>query len=120
MTVIAAVRELSTTSAKALSTIPKAPNSRLITIKIDSTSLTDALVAVQNLQLEHGITQLDVVVANAGIGTTYGLLMDATASQIQDHVNVNAIGRKDDYASRLHGQLLTQRPRPFSPLPGRL
>ncbi len=53
----------------------------------------DSLDAVQTLQSEHGITQIGTVIANAGIGTHYGPILGATASQVQEHVAVNGIGR---------------------------
>ncbi|KAL9121091.1 MAG: hypothetical protein Q9187_002352 [Circinaria calcarea] len=91
-TVIAAVREPSSISAMALSSLQVGQGSRLITVKIDSSSETDAIAAVETLQSRYGITRLDTVIANAGIGTYYGPAISTTAAQLQEHITVNAIG----------------------------
>ena len=91
-TVIAAVRDPLSASAQALSSLPVGQNSRLILVRIDSSSETDALTAVETLRLNYGIERLDTVVANAGMGKYYGPLMGATLSQLQEHITVNAFG----------------------------
>ncbi|PYH89975.1 hypothetical protein BO71DRAFT_434263 [Aspergillus ellipticus CBS 707.79] len=66
-TVVAAVRDPSSPTSQALQSLPTGPSSRVIVVKIDSTSPEDPAAAVATLQAEHGIAQLDVVIANAGI-----------------------------------------------------
>ncbi|KAB5513514.1 hypothetical protein GE09DRAFT_1295088 [Coniochaeta sp. 2T2.1] len=60
-TVIAAVRD---PSAASFSSLPVATGTRLVVVKTDSTSATDAFEAVKTLQ-DDGITKLDIVIANA-------------------------------------------------------
>ncbi|KAJ9602530.1 hypothetical protein H2200_013073 [Cladophialophora chaetospira] len=66
-TVIAGLRDPSSPSSQDLDTLPKGEDSRVILVKIDSSSETDARAAVETLKSEHGISKLDIVVANAGI-----------------------------------------------------
>jgi len=91
-TVIAAVRDPSHESAKALSNLPKGEFSKLIVVKIDSASEPDALAAVKTLQAEHNITVLDVVIANAGISKIYPIVAEVKAEDLREHFNVNVVG----------------------------
>jgi norsolorinic acid ketoreductase len=91
-TVISAVRDVHHSSAQDLHKLPIAAESRLIVVKIDSASLTDAQDAVQELQSKFGVTRLDTVIANAGIGRNWVSVADTTAAQVEDHISINAIG----------------------------
>ncbi|KAK7948427.1 uncharacterized protein PG986_009313 [Apiospora aurea] len=91
-TVVAAVRQTEHPTAQSLSELPRAPDSKLITVKIDSVSDSDAQNAVQLLQTEHGIKRLDIVVANAGYGTVYGDLSQVQASELRELFDINAVG----------------------------
>jgi len=90
-TVIAAVRDPNTAS-RTLSSIPKGDQSSLITIKIDSSSTTDAGAAISDLQSKHGIKKLDIVIANAGIADYYGPTATTPIVEFQRHLNINTIG----------------------------
>lgn len=63
----------------------------MIVVKIDSLSETDAAAAVKELNSAHGITALDVVVANAGIATVFPLVQDAKITDLRDHFQVNVL-----------------------------
>ncbi|KAM3074406.1 hypothetical protein ACMFMG_002787 [Clarireedia jacksonii] len=89
--VVAAVRS-PTASANAFATLPVGTSSKLIVVKIDSTVLSDAADAVKELKEVHGIRRLDVVVANAGIATHFGTILDVTPSQVQEHIDTNFHG----------------------------
>ncbi|KAJ9609819.1 hypothetical protein H2200_006148 [Cladophialophora chaetospira] len=91
-TVIAAVRDPSSANNKALHDLPKSSSSRLILVKIESSSPTDADEAVKTLQREHGITSLDVVIANAGISNNFPPVHEAQAKNMLEHYTVNVIG----------------------------
>ncbi|KIW66425.1 hypothetical protein PV04_05760 [Phialophora macrospora] len=91
-TVIAAVRDPSSPSSKSLATLPRSSTSRLIVVRIESTSTTDADDAIATLEQVHGITTLDVVIANAGIANTYPAVHDATAKAMLEHYTVNVVG----------------------------
>ncbi|TVY43673.1 Norsolorinic acid ketoreductase [Lachnellula subtilissima] len=93
VTVIAAVRDLESISTKALSSLPKAKNSSLITVKIDSRLEQDAIAAVRTLESEHSIRKIDVVIANAGTSASLGPVASITAEQVLDNVTVNSLGR---------------------------
>lgn len=90
--VIATVRDLSSSSSKALSSLPTGPSSKLIVVEIDSASPTDAFDAASTLQTQHGISKLDVVIANAGISKYYGPATTTPLSEVRDHYEVNVLG----------------------------
>ncbi|KAK9421102.1 putative Norsolorinic acid ketoreductase [Seiridium unicorne] len=91
-TVVAGVRRFEDQTTQSLSKLPHGESSKLITVKIDSTSDSDALEAVKLIQNEHDINQLDIVVANAGYGTVFGDLSQVKPSEVRDLVDINAIG----------------------------
>ncbi|KAJ0104067.1 Norsolorinic acid ketoreductase 2 [Diaporthe amygdali] len=90
-TVIAAVRDPSHPTSKALADLPKAPETRLIVVKLDSTVQTDAASAVAELS-EQGITSLDVVIANAGIAQDGSSVRNTSVANTQKHFDINVIG----------------------------
>lgn len=93
VTVIAAVRNPSSSEATSLSELPTGESSRLIIVKIDASSDTDGKVAVESLS-SQGVSALDIVIANAGIFDTaaFVAVAEATTSQIQTHFDVNTLG----------------------------
>jgi norsolorinic acid ketoreductase len=90
-TVIAAVRDVAK-STSTLESLPKASGSKLIIIKLDSSSEADPKNAVAQLQSEHGITALDIVIANAGIAHSGTTVANTTSDALRDHFAVNTIG----------------------------
>ncbi|KAI8940546.1 hypothetical protein NX059_004224 [Plenodomus lindquistii] len=91
-TVIAGVRDVSHPTSKALSELPTGENSKLILATIDSSKDTSAAEAVKKLQSEHGISYLDVVIANAGIAKGGNTVRNTDVDNIREHFNVNSIG----------------------------
>ncbi|KAJ5197424.1 hypothetical protein N7449_007903 [Penicillium cf. viridicatum] len=90
--VIAAVRDPSSASSKTLQELPRGAGSNLITIKLDSSISTDATEAVAQLQTEHGLSSIDVVIANAGIAVGGAPVRQTTAANIAEHFLVNTTG----------------------------
>ncbi|OCL15217.1 NAD(P)-binding protein [Glonium stellatum] len=88
--VIAAVRNPS--SVDGLKALKAGSSSKLVIIKIDSASTTDAAEAVRVLKSEHSITHIDVVIANAGLGRYWGPALETPISEFQEHFQVNATG----------------------------
>ena len=76
-------------SAKSLNELPKAQNSSLIIVKLDCTAETDAAEAAKELQTVHGLTYLDVVVANAAIAENYGPASTMQLAHLQNHMMIN-------------------------------
>ncbi|CAD6584064.1 MAG: hypothetical protein CYPHOPRED_002599 [Cyphobasidiales sp. Tagirdzhanova-0007] len=76
-TVIAAVRNTTNSSSRELSTLKCESGSRCILVKIDAEVDSDPAVAVSKLREEHGITCLDVVLANAGVSYDLARLHEA-------------------------------------------
>ncbi|KZP20403.1 putative aflatoxin biosynthesis ketoreductase nor-1 [Athelia psychrophila] len=92
-TVVAAVRTPSNAdSVASLKSLPVGASSKLILVKIDSLSETDAAAAVQLLQAEHGITALDVVIANSGIANYVGPAVTTPLHEMRAHFEVNTLG----------------------------
>ncbi|WVF69933.1 hypothetical protein IAT40_004717 [Kwoniella sp. CBS 6097] len=80
--VIAAVRDVS-----------KAPKlDGVIVVKIDSASVTDPKEAVEQLRTQHGITHIDIVVANAGISSHYKAVKDVDLDAFEEHHIINVRG----------------------------
>ena len=90
--VIAAVRDPSASSSKALSSLPIGPSSKLIVVKVDAAAPTAACDAETTLHTQHGISKLDVVIANAGISKYYGPAATTPLSEVRDHYEVNVSG----------------------------
>ncbi|RFU34028.1 hypothetical protein B7463_g2268, partial [Scytalidium lignicola] len=92
-TVIATVRNLSSPDAKSLDTLPKAEGSKLIVVKVEVTSDADAAAAVASLAA-HGVSSLDVVIANAGIFkvAAFNKVAEAKPSDLLEHADVNGAG----------------------------
>jgi norsolorinic acid ketoreductase len=89
-TVIAAVRTPS--SATQLSAIKTGSGSKLIIVKIDSASTTDAAEAVKLLKSKYQISHIDVVIANAGIAKFWGPALTTPISEFVEHLTTNATG----------------------------
>lgn len=92
-TVIAGVRNPSNSASVAsLNALPIGAGSKLITVKIDSVSETDATDAVKFLGAEHGITALDIVIANSGIADCWDSALKTPIQEMRNHFEVNTIG----------------------------
>lgn len=90
-TVIAGVRDPAA-SAPVFDSLPTAAGSKVVVVKIDSQSETDAKEAVSQLTSQHNITSVDVVIANAGIAHTNTSVAQTSSDSLRDHFNTNAIG----------------------------
>ncbi|MCJ1473080.1 hypothetical protein MMC13_001730 [Lambiella insularis] len=93
-TAIACVRSPSHPTALALHDLPTGPSSRLLVVKLDSSSPTDATAAVHTLKTEHHVSQLDIVVANAGISNLTAIkpVAEQSLAEVQEHLAVNGVG----------------------------
>ncbi|KAF4547665.1 Short chain dehydrogenase-like protein 56 [Elsinoe fawcettii] len=89
-TVIAAVRNPSKFSAE-LNAFPVASGSKLIIVKLDSAVDADAATAISTLQSEHGITSIDVIIANAGISHSGSSIIEQDPKTIREHFDINAV-----------------------------
>lgn len=90
-TVIAAVRDPSHPTSKALADLPAGQQSRLIVVKIDSTVEADAAKAVEELSA-RGIDRLDLVIANAGIARLFPKVEELKVADLQTHIVPNVFG----------------------------
>lgn len=90
-TVVAAVRDVAN-STPVLEALPKGADSKLVIVKIDSQVESDPRTAVAELQSKHGISSLDVVIANAGISHSGALIAENSSEALRDHFNTNTIG----------------------------
>ena len=89
-TVIAATRHSTSTGSKHLFSLDRASESQLIVVKIDSESGTDPEGAVTELQSEHGINHIDVVIANAATLAPPATTAAASIDDLRKSYQVNA------------------------------
>ncbi|PTB62212.1 NAD(P)-binding protein [Trichoderma citrinoviride] len=89
-TVISANRNPEHATSKALFDLPKGEGSNLIVVKYDAGVEQAAYDAVTELKHKHGIDTLDIVIANAGMVTSYPLVKDVKRAELQQHIDVNA------------------------------
>lgn len=90
-TVIAANRDPSHPTSKALESLPKAEGTTLHIVKIDALSSTDQAAAVQELAAK-GINHIDILIANSGIALAWPKVSEVKVEEIQKHVDVNWYG----------------------------
>jgi norsolorinic acid ketoreductase len=90
--VIAANRDPSSATSKALSHLPTAAGSRLIVVKLDAAVEADAAAVIRSLVDAYGITHLDLVIANAGTGLVYPAVRAARRADLQTHIEINVFG----------------------------
>ena len=90
ITVIAAVRDTTKDTSKALATLPAGRNSKVLLVKIDSLSEDDAGNAIETV-LHNSIDHIDVVIANAG-DTKYGPVATLSAEILKYHLNLMTVG----------------------------
>ncbi|ODN95299.1 hypothetical protein L198_04692 [Cryptococcus wingfieldii CBS 7118] len=69
-----------------------AQEGKVVIIKIDSSSTTDAQEAVEELKNKHNITHLDVVIANAAVAPTPSPLASASISELSSGLITNVSG----------------------------
>ena len=72
--------------------MPRATGTRLLIIKIDATSATDATDAVTQLASKEGIDHLDIVIANAGIALSWPKVSEVKVEDMQKHMLPNVYG----------------------------
>lgn len=89
--VIAANRTPDHGSSKALFNLPRASDTRLVLVKIDGASDTDASEAVEELK-SQGIDHLDIVIANAGVMYATGKVLDVEIDDLKCHMEPNVYG----------------------------
>jgi NAD(P)-dependent dehydrogenase (short-subunit alcohol dehydrogenase family) len=90
--VIGTLRSPTGAAADALRTLPTAPNSKLILTELEYTDPPSAARMIEDLKTTHGITKLDVVVANAGVTGQQGPMSGIDPAGLQDVYMVNAVG----------------------------
>ena len=90
-TVIAAVRDPSHATVKALDDLPKGSGSSLIIVKLDSSVPIDAAEAIKTIESKYQIKTLDVVIANAGISEDgFAQIGKLPIDVLDKHVKINA------------------------------
>lgn len=91
-TLIALVRDPEDDTAKSLSSNEKGANgTKVLIFKYEASDHGAAETIVKSLQQNHGITYLDVVVANAGYMDWRGPTATVTPEAIHKHLDVNTI-----------------------------
>lgn len=88
-TVIACVRSVEKSQA-VFQDLETGTSSRLVVVQLDCASASDPERAVEELQSVHGITHIDVVIANAGIANSRPPASSTQLDQLETHMTVNA------------------------------
>lgn len=89
---IAAIRDgPDSEAAKALTSLPVGPGSKIVVAKYNASSKTAAVELVQDLKSTHKVSSLEVVVANAGILKHWGPAKEASAETLTEHFEVNTL-----------------------------
>ncbi|WWC90938.1 uncharacterized protein L201_005876 [Kwoniella dendrophila CBS 6074] len=89
--VIAANRDIYSSSSKALNDLPKGEGSKAILVKVEAVIQDDAFQAVEQLK-QQGIERIDIVIANAGISNTFPTVAKLKISDLDAHIRVNVYG----------------------------
>lgn len=89
--VIAANRNPEHPTSKALATLPKGRESRLVVVKIDATIESEASEGVEQLKAQ-GIERLDVVVSNAGVSYAWPRVSELTTVDLMGHITPDLLG----------------------------
>lgn len=90
--VIAAVRNPAHATSQELLKLPAGPGSSVLLVKIDSAVQADAAKAINELQTQHKLEKLDLVIANAGIFGKYPYIKDLDIADLREHIEVNVAG----------------------------
>ena len=90
--VIATIRDANSATTKALESLPKAEFSTLIIQRLDLSQPNDALTAIDSLR-EHGVSKLDVVIANAAIVTSLDTVLETKPEDMLPHFDINCVGQ---------------------------
>jgi norsolorinic acid ketoreductase len=89
---IAAIRDgPDSGAAKALTSLPVGPGSKIVVAKYDASSRTAATELVKFIKATHHVSSLDVVIANAGILKHFGPAKEASAETIAEHFEINTL-----------------------------
>ncbi|KAI1272222.1 NAD(P)-binding protein [Xylaria sp. FL0933] len=89
--VVGSVRDESAPGVAELKASPKGDGSRLIIVKIESSSTTDPAEAVKTMKAE-GIQHIDVLIANAGVSPPLEPIETVNLNTLTSAFNVNTLG----------------------------
>jgi NADP-dependent 3-hydroxy acid dehydrogenase YdfG len=89
--VVAANRDIEHATSQELTTLAQGAGSRLIVVKVDASTDSDALEAVKELK-KQGVDHLDLVIANAGVSYAFGKVSDIKIAEIKGHFEPNVYG----------------------------
>lgn len=109
-TVIAAVRDPSHATAKALADLPTGAGSCVLVVKADASSESDALTAVKEIE-KQGIDHLDIVIANAGVAYIFPKVSELKIADLEAHIVPNVYGVVRLYQATLPLLLKSESPK---------
>ncbi|KAF2194091.1 putative aflatoxin biosynthesis ketoreductase nor-1 [Zopfia rhizophila CBS 207.26] len=91
-TVIACVRDPTHMTSQSLLKAPKFHTSTLLMLPLEHLNEDASTSAIRSLTQIHGISHLDVVIANAAIGKDFAPIATVPLSAVRSHVDINAYG----------------------------
>ena len=90
-TVVGSVRDDSAPGVVELKALPKGDGSRLLLVKIESSTPTDATNAVKEMEAA-GIDHIDILIANAGVSPAIEPIETVDLGVVASTFHVNALG----------------------------
>lgn len=75
-----------------LDELPRGAGTQLLKINYDAADLESAKRAIGELENKHGVTRLDVVIANAGTSTWFGPAIQTPAEYLLKEFQINTLG----------------------------
>jgi NAD(P)-dependent dehydrogenase (short-subunit alcohol dehydrogenase family) len=90
-TVVGSVRDDATPEVAKLQAIPKGEGSRLLLVKIESSSPADASNAVRKMEAA-GIDHIDILIANAGVSPPLQPIETVSLEDMASTFDVNTLG----------------------------
>ena len=89
---IATVRNVNDATTESLRSLPKAESSTLHIQNLDISQPKGAINAIDTLR-KQGIASLDVVIANAGMVTSFETALETKPEDMLPHFDVNCVGQ---------------------------
>lgn len=89
---IAAIRDgPDSAAAKTLTALPTGRGSKIVVVTYDASSPNAAINVVSDLEKHHNISQLDIVIANAGILKEHGPTLHEKSEVFHEHFQINTV-----------------------------
>ena len=93
--------------------MPTGSNTKIIVVKYDASNEDSVQAMMKDLEENHKVTSLDIVIANAGILKHWGPVRTVKASELIEHLSINTIAPIQLYQATIKLLDKADRPRFF-------